>query len=265
MGSVLLTPPEEAESNEFATITAGKEVISLTQVDYSNHRYIFQRRTGETEQLIVLREDGSTPSFEEIQPVVDLVLQFDRLQERYYELFLQPFSDYLSFRELSDILIQLETHFAEYSDVFPRAAFQKVSEMTTKLLQNFDLIVNTMQQVEMSLEMEVLSELSVSQIQRDLMIVLETYQQQVMITLQNIGAYQQLQQYLQRHIAIWQVKWRRHQSRFNAIFEEFQQDIDEYQRWLEEIDIHDFLYLLEEEKQKAYEILGNQKLLLKEA
>ncbi|WP_044641847.1 hypothetical protein [Risungbinella massiliensis] len=263
MGSVLLTPPEEAESKEFANITAGKEVISLTQVDYSNHRYIFQRRTGETEQLIVLREDGSTPSFEEIQPVVDLVLQFERLQERYRELFLHPFGDYISFRELSEILTQIEIYFAEYSDVFPRTAFQKVAEMTVTLLQNFDLIAKTMQQLELSLEMEVLSEMRVTQIQRELALVLETYQHQVMITLQNIGSCQQLEQYLQRHIAIWQVKWRRLQNRFKAILEEFQHDIEEHQKWLGELDVD--LYLPDEEKEKAYEILGNQKLLLKEA
>lgn len=265
LSSVLLTASDEADSSFIPKLLEKKEAIVTTQVDYSKHRYTYQRLTGKKNQIMVFREDGSAPSFEEIQPVVNLVIQYEWLQDRYRELYFHDFGDIHCYRELEQILLEVEEYFAEYSDVFPRNAFQKVKQMTRTLLAQYVCITKTMQQIEVSHDVKVLSELKVSNLQKDLTTVLEAYQQQVFSILQNLDSFQHIISYLKRHTSIWQIKWRRVYNRLNEILEEFQEELHKEGKWYEEIEIEDYLLIPNEDREKAYEILKNEKLLLKEA
>lgn len=261
----MLTVPEDAESTSDRILTGEEVMFTATIVDYSNHRYIFHRRSAETDQIKVVREDGSKPPFEEIQPVVDLVLQFHWLRKRYEELYLHGFGDYLTYRELVELLANVGSYFPEYSDVFPIQAFGKLENMAKKLVHLFDVIAKTMQQIDDSLKTEKITKERVEEIRINLTTVIETYQQQAILIMQNIGYFQQLVQYLHRHIAIWQIKWRRISNRLQRILDELYEDVSLDGKWFESVVIDDHLQLPDEEKEKAYSILENQKLLLKEA
>lgn len=186
--------------------------IFKSRIPVDEQNYYFGRYEP-SQKILVVREDGYVPFYEEVKPIVERVLQFENLKGSNNNLYALLNGETEMFQNLLDILDEIYGYYAEHMDLFPKEEFQRVKQTAQALL---------VQQKDLERANEELNQLSSNMFRNhditpaNLMklkalhlSVAQQFQKQILTYNKTIHDEKSIVDYLNRNTPIWKMNWRR--------------------------------------------------------
>lgn len=163
-------------------------------------------------KIFVVREDGYVPFYEEVEPVVERVLQYEILKKSNDHLYVLLTGEQEMYQSLVQMLEEVRAYYAEHMDLFPKEEFQKVSQTAQALLvQQGDLERANEELNQLASNMFRNHEITPNNLMKLKALhisVAQHFQKQILTYNKTIHDEKVIVDYLYRNTPIWKFNWR---------------------------------------------------------
>ncbi|MDQ0418257.1 hypothetical protein J2Z48_002447 [Croceifilum oryzae] len=163
-------------------------------------------------KVLVVREDGSVPFFEEVEPVVERVLQYESLKKSNDLLYVLLTGEQEMYQSLVQMLEEIKNHYEEHMDLFPKEEFQRVTQTSHVLfVQQGDLEKANEELNQLASNVYRNHEITPSNLMKLKALhisVAQLFQKQILTYNKTTQDERVVVEYLYRHTPIWKFNWR---------------------------------------------------------